>query len=122
MNCGSTYRTIRLVTLFDDLLASQFQGCDPLNPIKLRHPGDFAAALRTHVNHLNRTLKKVTGKTTSQLIAGKLEGEARVLLRHTDYTCSEIALLLGFETLPHFIRFFKSKVGKTPVGFRKYMP
>ena len=90
-----------------------------LGPIKMRYPSDFADALMIHVNHLNRRLKEVTGKTTSELIAEKLEVESCTLLRHSHYTCSEIAFALGFAELPHFINFFKRRVGVTPNSFRK---
>lgn len=113
---GSSNSALRLFSLFDDLLVNQFQAQDVM---KLRHPGDFASALLIHVNHLNRALKSVTGKTTSMLIAEKIIAESRMRLRHTNYTCSEIAWSLGFEQLPHFINFFKRNVGATPNSYRK---
>jgi AraC family transcriptional regulator of arabinose operon len=44
---------------------------------------------------------------------------ARYLLSSTDYTISEIASQVGYESVEHFIRFFKTKNGCTPNAFRK---
>ncbi len=71
-----------------------------------------------HINHLNKVLKETTGKTTSALIAERVAQEARVLLRHTDWTVGEIAWCLGFDELPHFIHFFKKHVRLTPKSYR----
>jgi AraC-like DNA-binding protein len=72
-----------------------------------------------HVNHLNRSLKEITGKTTSQLIRERVIREAKALLMHTDWNISEIAWCLGFEELPHFINYFKKDALLTPKAFRQ---
>jgi AraC-like DNA-binding protein len=90
-----------------------------LAPIRMRYPSDFAEALLIHVNHLNRILKGVTGKTTSELIAERLAEQSCLLLSHSHYTCSEISFMLGFGELPHFINFFKRKRGMTPNAYRR---
>jgi AraC-like DNA-binding protein len=89
-----------------------------MQQVKFRSPTEFASQLAVHVNHLNRALKEVTGKTTSQLIAERIVQEARALLKHTDWNISEIAWCLGFEELPHFINFFKKNAQITPKSFR----
>jgi AraC family transcriptional activator of pobA len=121
-----TVSALRISFLFNELLAEQFSECPGppqimagISSIKMRHPSDFADALLIHVNHLNRTLKEVTGKTTSALIADRLEEQSCVLLKHSHYTCSEIAFALGFAELPHFINFFKRRMGVTPNAYRR---
>jgi AraC family transcriptional activator of pobA len=108
----------RVASLFIELLERQFPIESPMQQMKLRTPADFANHLCIHVNHLNRSLKEMTEKTTSQLIAERILQEARALLKHTDWNISEIGWTLGFEELPHFIHFFKKNVQLTPRTFR----
>lgn len=110
--------SVRVASLFIELLERQFPIESPMQRMKLRTPMDFATQLCIHVNHLNRSLKEATEKTTSQLISERVLQEARALLKHTDWNISEIAWCLGFEELPHFINFFKKNVQLTPGSFR----
>lgn len=108
----------RIAALFIEFLERQFPIEYPMQRIQIRTPSDFAAQLGVHVNHLNRSLKEVTGKTTSQLITERISQEARVLLKHTDWNISEIAYSLGYEELPHFINFFRRNFQQTPKMYR----
>jgi AraC-like DNA-binding protein len=108
----------RIASLFLDLLERQFPVESTRQRITLRTPAGYADQLAVHVNHLNKVLKETTGKTTSTLIAERVAQEARVLLRHTDWTVSEVAWRLGFDELPHFIHFFKKHVRLTPKSYR----
>jgi AraC-like DNA-binding protein len=114
---GSNAST-RVASLFMELLERQFPIESLMQQVRFRSPTEFASQLAVHVNHLNRALKEVTGKTTSQLIAERIVQEARALLKHTDWNISEIAWCLGFEELPHFINFFKKNAQITPKSFR----
>jgi AraC-like DNA-binding protein len=111
--------SMRVSSLFMELLERQFPIESPVQRVKFRSPVEFANQLAVHINHLNRSLKDITGKTTSQLIAERIVQEARTLLRHTDWNISEIAWCLGFEELSHFINFFKKNAAVTPSSFRK---
>ncbi len=111
--------SVRITSVFMELLERQFPIESVVQQMELRHPAEFAANLSVHVNHLNRSLKEATGKTTSQLIAERIMQEARGLLQHTEWNISEIAWCLGFEDLPHFIKFFKKNQHLTPTLFRK---
>ena len=115
---SSSNASIRIASLFAELLERQFPIESPLQRMKLKAPTEFAEHLSVHVNHLNRSLKEVTGKTTSQLIAERVSQEARALLKHTNWNISEIAFCLGFEELSHFINFFKKNFRETPKTFR----
>jgi AraC family transcriptional regulator, transcriptional activator of pobA len=110
---------MRVSSLFTELLERQFPIESPLQRVQFRSPLAFADQLSVHVNHLNRSLKEITGKTTSQLIAERMVQEARTLLRHTDWNISEISWCLGFEELSHFIHFFKKNADTTPSSFRR---
>lgn len=115
---GNSNANDRITALFAELLERQFLIESPLQRMKLRSPADFAANLSVHINHLNRSLKSVTGKTTSQLIAERILQEARVLLKHTDWNISQIGYCLGFDEPSHFITFFRKNVQLTPKAFR----
>ncbi|MCW3466245.1 helix-turn-helix domain-containing protein [Chitinophaga nivalis] len=108
----------RIAALFMELLELQF----PVNTLQavvnLRRPRDFAACLSVHVNHLNRAVKNTTGKTTSACIAARLLQEAKVLLKHTQWSVAEITYCLGFESPSHFNRFFREQVSLTPGMYR----
>ncbi|HEX8426333.1 helix-turn-helix transcriptional regulator [Hymenobacter sp.] len=108
----------RIASLFTELLERQFPIESPGQQVRLRNANAFAGQLAVHVNHLNRALKEVTGKTTSQLIADRLVQEAHALLKHTDWNVSEISYSLGFEEPAHFSNFFKKQAGTTPSAVR----
>lgn len=108
----------RIASLFTELLERQFPIESPAQQIRLRTPLAFASHLSVHVNHLNRALKEVSGKTTSQLIAERITQEACMLLKHTDWNISEIGWCLGFEELSNFSSFFKKNTTAAPGAFR----
>lgn len=108
----------RITSLFTELLERQFPIESPVQRMKLRMPVDYASHLSVHINHLNRALKTVTGKTTSQNIAERVLQEARTLLKHTNWNISEVGYCLGFDEPSHFISFFKKNMQTTPRLFR----
>lgn len=108
----------RITSLFLELLERQFP-LDELNPkINFRTASDFANQLSVHTNHLNRAVKEITTKTTTQIIAQRIIQEAKALLKHSNWNISEIAYSLGFEETSHFNNFFKKTMGITPQRFR----
>ncbi|GAB3839892.1 helix-turn-helix domain-containing protein [Hymenobacter jeollabukensis] len=108
----------RIASLFAELLERQFPIETPGQQVKLRSAQDFAGQLAVHVNHLNRALKDVTGKTTTQLIAERLVREAHALLRHTAWNVAEISYCLGFAEPAHFSNFFRKHTGAVPSAVR----
>ena len=108
----------RLAGLFADLLERQFPLKTPQQQLRLRTAADYAGHLAVHVNHLNRVLKEATGHTTTALIAGRVAQEAKMLLKQTSWTVSEIAESLGFTDAAHFCHFFKRQTSLTPGDFR----
>ncbi|MGJ7031930.1 helix-turn-helix domain-containing protein [Niabella hirudinis] len=109
----------RITNLFLDLLERQFPIDAPDLVLQLRAPQNYAHQLSVHVNHLNRSVKEVTGKTTSVHISDRILKEAVALLRHSDWNISEIAYSLGFEYPAHFTNFYKKKTGQSPASVRK---
>jgi AraC family transcriptional regulator, transcriptional activator of pobA len=108
----------RISTLFMELLERQFPIDDNHQEVTLRSASDFARQLNIHVNHLNRAVKENTEKTTSQLIAERFLQEAKILLRHSAWSVSEIAYALGFTEVTHFNNFFKKHAEMSPLKFR----
>jgi AraC family transcriptional regulator, transcriptional activator of pobA len=109
----------RISSLFLELLERQFPIDDNHQRIQLRTASDFATQLAVHVNHLNSALKQIMDKTTTQVIAERLLQEAKVLLRHSNWSVSEIAFALGFNEVTHFSNFFGKHTGASPMTFRK---
>ncbi len=110
----------RISSLFMQLLERQFPIDSPNQIIKLKNASEFARQLNIHTNHLNRSLKEVTGKTTSQWIAERSVKEAKALLLNSNWNIAEIGYSLGFEHPSNFNIFFKNKTGITPNSFRKH--
>lgn len=111
--------SVRISSLFKELLEVQFPINDIYKPLTLRSASDYAKNLNIHVNHLNRALKETNNKTTSQLIIERILEEAKVLLMRTNWTISEIAYALGYTEVTHFNNLFKKYLSITPTDFRK---
>lgn len=109
----------RITNLFLRLLEYQFPIMQQLHEPILKNAQDYADRLAVHVNHLNRSVKEVTGKTTTAHIAERLISEAKVLLHHTDWSVGDIADSLGFEYATYFNSFFKKHTGRAPLAFRQ---
>ncbi len=108
----------RVTSLFIELLERQFPIESPQQKLNLTTAKDYADRLAVHVNHLNKVLKENTGKTTTELISGRVVQEAKILLKQTDWNISEISYSLGFEEVSHFSNFFKKQTSFAPVSFR----
>lgn len=108
----------RISSLFIELLERQFPVEPPQQRLQLRTAKDFADRLAVHVNHLNKVLKENTGKTTTELISSRIVQEAKILLKQTNLSISEIAYGLGFEEVAHFSNFFRKQTNISPAGFR----
>src|SRR5690606_21198546 len=107
-----------LAQRFTDLLEQQFPVESTQYQLQLRTARDFAAALHVHPNHLNATVKKVTGRTVSEHIKQRILLEAKLLLLHTDWQIAAVAWCLGFDEPGNFTHFFRSQTGQAPHVFR----
>lgn len=109
----------RLSFLFLELLERQFPVATPHHTLPLRNANEFARQLAVHPNHLNKALKEITGKTTTEHIAEKLVAEAKTLLRNSDWSLAEIGTCLGFEHASNFNSFFKTHTKQPPSQYRR---
>jgi AraC family transcriptional regulator, transcriptional activator of pobA len=108
----------KLSSLFHDLLERQFPIESPEHKLKLKTAKDYATRLGVHVNHLNRALKEITGKTTTEHIIDRVLAQSKVMLRHSNWSVAEIAFCLGFEYPAYFNNLFKKQIGITPKSYR----
>ena len=79
----------------------------------------YASLLNVTPNHLNKSVKSITGKSATQMIEEIIILEAKYLLYQTTLLVSEIAMQIGHEDQSYFSRFFKKHEGITPVQYRK---
>ncbi len=80
---------------------------------------EYAEALKITPNHLNRVVKRETGKPVSQWIDDSLIIRAKALLCETDLPVSEVAERLNILDSSYFTRKFKKYTLLTPLEFRK---
>ncbi|MEN2401197.1 helix-turn-helix domain-containing protein [Flavobacterium sp. MC2016-06] len=108
----------RITSLFLDLLERQFPIETKDTPLTLKTPQDYAQSLAVHVNHLNRSVKEITGKPTTAHITERIISEAKALLHHTDWSIADIGYSLGFEYPSYFNNYFKRLTGTIPKSLR----
>lgn len=108
----------RITLQFLELLERQFPIEERFQMLKYSTASIFANQLNIHVNHLNKSVKETTEKTTTQIIKERIAQEAKILIRHTTWNFSEIAFVLGFKEATHFNNFFKKATNFTPTQYR----
>jgi AraC-like DNA-binding protein len=114
----SNSASARMTSRFIELLEQQFPIETPQQQVRLRTANEYADQLTVHVNHLNKILKEVTGRTTTDLISQRIAQEAQVLLKKTSWTIAQITDSLGFTDIAHFSHFFKRQTLLSPAAFR----
>lgn len=80
---------------------------------------EYAEILNVTPNHLNKTVKNSTGKSSKNWIDELILIEAKVLLHQTSLSISEVSYELGIEDPSYFGRMFKKYENKTPSEYRK---
>lgn len=79
----------------------------------------IAEKMRVSQRYLSDTLKKETGKTTTEHLQLYLIDEAKNILLNPNKSISEVAYELGFEYPQYFSRLFKKKEGMSPSEYRE---
>lgn len=79
----------------------------------------YASMLAITPDHLNKCVKATLGKTSQELLADMILLEAKVLLKQTSLSISEIAFKFAESNPSDFTRFFKAKTGLTPKEYRQ---
>jgi AraC family transcriptional activator of pobA len=78
----------------------------------------YARRLGLTSAHLNRVCRHQLGETALGVVHQRIILEAKRYLTFTSLSAKEIALALAFDDPSYFARFFKSRTGLTPLGFR----
>ena len=79
----------------------------------------FAKDLHMSRMQLHRKLKALTGLTTSEFLRSQRLKAAVQLLENSEYTVSEIAYSVGFNTPSYFIKCFRETYNTTPTAYVK---
>lgn len=80
---------------------------------------ELAQSLFYDFNALSKQIKRVTGKTYTELVQEKRLSQACVLLTTTNIGVAEISRLVGYENLSYFHRLFFKTYGISPKNYRK---
>jgi AraC-like DNA-binding protein len=84
-------------------------------PISVR---DVAAQVQLSERHLERLVRKETGRTVLQhLTAARVDAAAQQLLDH-DVPIKQIAAGVGYQDVRYFTTLFRKRTGMTPARFR----
>ena len=79
----------------------------------------IAGKMLVSQRYLSDTLKKETGKTTTEHLQLYLIEEAKNILLSPNKSIAEVAYELGFEYPQYFSRLFKKKEGLSPTEYRE---
>ncbi|MFC5408093.1 helix-turn-helix domain-containing protein [Larkinella bovis] len=80
---------------------------------------DYASLLNISPNHLNKTVRRATGKSPTQWIDEAILLEAKVLLCQTAMPVAEVSSAVGLDDPSYFTRLFKKYEGQTPTAYRQ---
>ncbi|EAQ37673.1 transcription regulator, AraC family [Dokdonia sp. MED134] len=107
-----------LLSLFNQQLDTYFE-TGQLQENGIPSIEQIAGKLSVSQRYLSDTLKKETGKTTTEHLQLYLIDEAKNTLLNPQKSISEVAYELGFEYPPYFSRLFKKKEGISPSQYRQ---
>jgi AraC family transcriptional regulator, transcriptional activator of pobA len=107
---GASGPDVELHRRFQELLERDFASS--------HEAGHYADELGVTTGTLSRTLTRLTGRSTKQLITDRVILEAARLLRFSDLSIKEIAARLGFPDQFAFSKAFKRQRGEAPLDFR----
>ncbi|WP_343556241.1 AraC family transcriptional regulator [Sphingobacterium sp.] len=114
--CGdTTYENIvgrdKLLADFKDLVQKNFY--------RERKVAFYSSNLGLTTGQLSRILKERTGRNAKEYIEHILLSQAKVMLKSRKLNVTEVATMLHYENTEEFSRFFKRKVGVSPLRYQK---
>ena len=96
------------------------QICEQVNEsVENASLNDFATKFGYTPTYLGKIFRKYTGLSFSQYLTNARINKAKLLLKTTELSISEIAKTLGYYDTSHFINQFKKEVKKSPNLYRK---
>ncbi|WP_196888888.1 helix-turn-helix domain-containing protein [Aureivirga sp. CE67] len=111
---------LKLLSRYRTLIQTSFYPNTKLETFANLHSTSYyAEKLSVHPNHLNATVKNLTGKTALKYLHNHLLTLSKSYLIQTDWSVKEIAYALYFESPNNFSAFFKKNTQKTPLQYRK---
>ena len=110
----ASHSGLRLLKAFTALYMRDFKALGEGQTIRLKKVAEYANELGVSQNHLNDTIKAITGKSAGQHIKNQLMKYATICLNNSSKSISEIAYQLGYSDPSYFTRYYKSHTGFTP--------
>jgi len=107
-----------LLEQFNEQL-SQYAASGQLQQNGIPSIEEIANNMSVSQRYLSDTLKKETGKTTTEHLQLLLIDEAKNMLLQPHKSIAEVAYELGFEYPHYFSRLFKKKEGVSPTEYRE---
>lgn len=83
-----------------------------------RNVSFYADKMHLSPQHLSTTIKKITGKTLTDIISSFIINDAKAKLKSTEMTIQEIAYSLNFPDISFFGKYFKRYTGMSPKQYR----
>ena len=91
------------------------------NPSVMQENLDYFARITSYSpEHLCRQFKKITGRGLNEYFVEVKMRHAASLLTSTDYSITDIANEVGYDSVSYFIKCFKKHYGKTPLEYKKF--
>jgi len=81
----------------------------------------IAAHFHFNSAYLNRIFKAHTGSTIHDFLISRRIVAAMEMLRSQNISVSDVACKCGFQSLHHFTKIFKARVGMTPSAYRRFV-
>lgn len=100
-------------------LFKEFMQMLATDKIKARSVAEYAERLYITPKYLSSVSKQLTGKTASVWINQAIIKEAKHMLKYSDRSVKEIAMLMNFPNVSFFGKYFKGHVGMSPMEYRK---
>lgn len=80
---------------------------------------DLAAGLGSDISSLSRRIRRLTGRTYTDLVQIKRLSQARFLLETTNLPVSDVGMAVGYDNLSYFHRIFRESTGMSPGQWRR---
>ncbi|MGJ8550703.1 helix-turn-helix domain-containing protein [Winogradskyella wichelsiae] len=80
---------------------------------------DFALQIGTNEFKLKYGFKELYGTTVHRFLMQERLRKAQMMIQYSDVSLKSIAYRVGFKSMPHFSRSFKTRYGYTPSALRK---
>lgn len=109
---GAQTGSVILVNRIGQYIAAHYA-----EPLTLERIGGDLKVSPYHAAHV---FKEITGSSPIQYVIRCRMGEAQNLLISTDFSATQIAVMVGYDSASHFSSIFKRVVGLPPVRYRQW--